>query len=291
MLGKGTTALRRLLATGDLVVAPGAYDPYTARIIESLGFPAVYLGGNAIGTQLCVGEPLTTLTETVDAAERVLRVIDVPLIVDGNAGFGDAIHAFRTVREFESVGVAGIHIEDQPFPKRAHYHRGQGRVTEMEEVLERMQAAIDARRDPDFVLIGRTDVLRTTGRVADVLERCRAYLELGLDMIMVIGPPTVEQARELTRELKGVPQVWLSGTAPPDLSVSEVRDLGYALVIFPVTAPVVITEAVVRAYTTLRDTGSLGMSLEEIASLRKKNLEILGMDRYWAIEEKTTERA
>ncbi len=149
---------------------------------------------------------------------------------------------------------------------------------------------MEARRDPDFVLIGRTDVLRITGRVADAIERCRAYLDLGMDMVMVIGPPTVEQARELTRELMGVRQVWLSGTAPPDLSISEVRELGYALVIFPVTAPVVITAAVVRAYTTLRDTGSLGMRLEEIADLRQKNLEILGMDRYWAIEEKTTER-
>jgi 2-methylisocitrate lyase-like PEP mutase family enzyme len=221
----------------------------------------------------------------------VLSVIDVPLIVDGDAGFGDAIHTFRTVREFERIGVAGIHIEDQPFPKRAHYHRGQGRVTEMEEVRERMQAALEARQDPDFVLIGRTDVLRITGSVADAVERCRIYLEMGMDMVMVIGPPTVEQARELTRELKGVPQVWLSGTAPPDLSVSEVRELGYALVIFPVTTPVVITDAVLRVYTSLRDTGSLGLSLEQIASLRQKNLDILGMERYWSIEERTTERA
>lgn len=280
---------RGLLAEGRLIVAPGAYDPYTARIIESLGFPAVYLGGNAIGTQLCTGEPLTTMTETVDAAALVQRAINLPLIVDADSGFGDAIHTYRTVREFERIGVAAIHIEDQPFPKRAHYHKGMGRVTEIEEVKERVQAALEARQDPDFVIIGRTDVLRISHSVGEAVARCEIYRELGVDMLMVMGPPSREQAAELRRELEGIPMVWLCGTAGTELTTHDLSDLGYDLVIYPVTTPVVITEAVFKVYTTLRDTGGLGLSEESIAANRQRILDVLQMETYWKIEERTTE--
>lgn len=287
---RSTTQFRGLLAEKRLIVAPGAYDPYTARIIQSLGFPAIYLGGNAIGTQLGTTEPLTTLTETVDAAAKVLRVIDRPLIVDADSGFGDPVHTFRTVREFEHVGVAAIHIEDQPFPKRAHYHKGMGRVTEVEEVKERIQAALEARQDPDFVIIGRTDVLRTSHSVAEAVARCEMYLELGVDMLMVTGPPTQQQSRELRAALPGAPLIWLGGTAPPELSTAELQELGYDLVIYPVTTPVVITNALFDVYTKLRDTGSLGLSDSEIAASRQKILDVLGIETYWRIEERTTER-
>lgn len=285
-----TTEFRRLLSERRLIVAPGAYDPYTARIIQSLGFPAVYLGGNAIGTQLCTTEPLTTLTETVDAAEKVLRVIDRPLIVDADSGFGDPVHTFRTVREFERIGVAAIHIEDQPFPKRAHYHKGMGRVTEVEEVRERIQAALEARRDPEFVIIGRTDVLRTSHSVPEAVARCEMYLELGVDMLMVTGPPTREESRALRSALPGAPLIWLGGTAGPELSTAELAELGYDLVIYPVTTPVVITDAVFEVYRRLRDTGSLGLSEQSIAAGRQTILDVLGMETYWRIEERTTER-
>ena len=290
-MASGAKTLRNLLAADELVVAPGAYDPYTARIIQSLGFKAVYLGGNAMGTQLVVSEPLMTLTETVDSAARVLRAIDLPLIVDADAGFGDPLHTYRSVQEFERVGVAAIHIEDQPFPKRAHYHKGMGRVTDLEEVLDRLRAALEARKDPDFVIIGRTDVLRITGQVRDAVERAQAYLEVGVDMLMIMGPPTVEQSREIRAELPGAKLVWLSGTAGRELSNQEVADLGYDLVIFPVTAPVVITDAVLGVYSHLRDHGTLGLTEEEIAASRQKILDVLGMQTYWNIEERTTERA
>lgn len=280
---------RSLLAGGDLIVAPGAFEPYTARIIESLGFPAVYMGGNAMGTHLTTGEPLTTLTETIDCAARVLRAIDVPLIVDADAGFGDPAHTHRTVREFERAGVAAIHIEDQPFPKRAHYHKGMGRVTELPEMIEKLNAAVEARRDPDFVIIGRTDVLRVTRSIPDVLERCHAYIEAGVDMLMVMGP-TTDDIREVRAAIPDFPLVWLSGTAGPDLSIDEIRDLGVNLVIFPVTTPIVITQAVVDVYTRLRDEGRLGLSEEFVMGTRQQMLELIGIPEYWKIEERTTER-
>lgn len=280
---------RSLLSSGDLIVAPGAFEPYTARIIESLGFPAVYMGGNAMGTHLGTGEPLTTLTETIDCAVRVLRAIDVPLVVDADAGFGDPMHTHRTVREFERAGVAAIHIEDQPFPKRAHYHKGMGRVTPLPDMIEKLHAAVDARTDPDFVIIGRTDVLRITRSLPDVLERCHAYVEAGVDMLMVMGP-TPDDIKEIRKDLPDIPMVFLSGTAGPELSTDEIRELGVNLVIYPVTTPIVITQSVVDVYTRLRDEGRLGLSEEFVADTRRQMLELIGIPEYWKIEERTTER-
>jgi methylisocitrate lyase len=281
--------LRKLLASGEMIIAPGAMEPYTARIIESLGFPAVYMGGNAIGTHLVVGEPMTTLTETVDCALRVLAAIQAPLIVDADAGFGDATHTYRTVKEFERAGVAAIHIEDQPVPKRAHYHKGMGRVTELDEVVEKLKAALDARVDPDFVIIGRTDVLRVTRSMSETLERCNAYVEAGVDMLMVMGP-TPDDIREVRRQLPRAPLVFLSGVVGPELTVPEIRELGVNLLIYPVTTPVVVTQAVVDVYTRLRDEGRLGLGEQFVADTRAQILDLIGIPKYWEIEEATTER-
>ena len=118
--------LRAMLAQGRMVAAPGACDPFTARLIERAGFEAVYLGGNAMGLSLAKGQPLITLTETVDYAAKIVRTTDLPLIVDAGAGFGAAAHVHRTVLEIELTGAAGLHIDDQPYPKRPSYHRGDG---------------------------------------------------------------------------------------------------------------------------------------------------------------------
>lgn len=287
---RSTTVLRKLLAQQSLIVAPGAYDPYTARLIESLGFSAVYLGGNAMGSHLVVGEPLMTLTETVDCAARVLRAIKVPLIVDADAGFGDPVHTCRAVEEFERVGVAAIHIEDQPFPKRAHYHKGKGRAIELNAVLDKLKAALDARRDPDFVIIGRTDIFRLTRDIDQVMERLAAYREIGVDVLMPLGVGPAEM-RVIGQKFSDVPMLFLTGAYPGEHSTREVADMGFRILIYPTTTQAIITEAILDVYGKVRDDGITGMGDERIAALRAKNLEVLGMSRYWAIEERTTERS
>lgn len=289
MEDKATTRFRKLLAGDDLIVAPGAHDPFTARIIEDLGFPAVYQGGYAMGTHLVTGEPLTTLTETIDCCLRLRRAVGVPLIVDGDSGFGDAMHTYRTVKEFERAGVAAIHLEDQPFPKRAHYHKNRGRVTDLEEVMERMNAAVEARTDPDFVLIGRTDALRVTRDMDETLRRCRAYLEASMDMLMIMGP-TVEDAKILRSAFPTTPMVWLSGTFGTELSTQEVAELGFKLMIYPVTTSVTITDAVTKLWTRVRDTGRISYTDEFVAEQRSRIMDLIGMPKYWEIEERTTER-
>lgn len=281
--------LRKLLAGGELIVAPGAFDPYTARLIESLDFPAVYMGGFTMGTHLCTGEPLTTLTETVDCALRALRAIEIPMVIDAGAGFGDATHAYRTVLEFERAGVAGLHIEDQVFPKRVHYHKGRGRVIPLDEMLEKLQAAIAARRDPDFVIIGRTDVLRVTHSMTDTLERLHAYREAGVDMLMVTGM-TPETGAVLRRELADAPLVWMRGGTGPQLTTQQIADLGFQLAIYPTITPIVITDAVLRIYKGLRDEGLIGLSEESINASQQQMLELIGLPKYLEIEERSTER-
>lgn len=286
---RSTTAFRKLLAKGELIVAPGAHDALTGRLVEQTGFPAVYMGGNATGSQLGVSEPLTTLTETVDNALRVMRGIEIPLIADANAGFGDPVHTYRTVREFERAGVAAIHIEDQPFPKRAHYHKGAGRVTPLNEVVDKLKAALDARRDPDFVIIGRTDVLRVEKSLEATLERCHAFKEVGCDMVMVTGP-TPEHGRAIRAGIPDVPLVWLSGYGEPELSTQEIAAMGYQLVIYPSITIVVAFEAMKQVLTHLREDGNLGVDDDRILELRRQVMDTIGLPKYWEIEANTTER-
>ncbi|MBI3967834.1 MAG: isocitrate lyase/PEP mutase family protein, partial [Chloroflexi bacterium] len=175
-------ALRRAIQGDEIVVAPVCINAITARIIQKLGFSACYLGGYAFGAASCLTEPLTTMMEIVEAAQHIARRIDLPLIVDADAGFGEPLHTMRTMQEFEWAGVAGVHIEDQIFPKRAHYHKDyQEHVIPIEEMQMKIRLAVQARQDPNFVIIGRTDSMRTDGYDEGV-KRARAYLEAGADM-------------------------------------------------------------------------------------------------------------
>ena len=141
MIETAGARLRRLIGRGEILAAPGASDPFTARIIERAGFDAVYLGGNALGLSLAKGQPLITLTETADAAAKIARAVEAPVIVDAGAGFGDPAHVHRTVREIESTGAAALHIDDQPYPKRPSYHRGDGGLAPLEVAVARLAVA------------------------------------------------------------------------------------------------------------------------------------------------------
>src|SRR5437764_1263212 len=198
-----TTRMRRLLERSGLIVVPVCFDPLTARIAAQAGFECVGLAGYALGSHLAVSEPLMTMTEVVDASRRITASIDVPLKVDVGAGYGDPLHVTRTVRELEKAGVAAIHLEDQVFPKRAHYHRDYREHTiSAEEMADKIRFACQARSDPDFVVIARTDTMRTDGYDEGV-RRARLYAEAGADAVMLF-PNTLEEARRAPRDC-GVP--------------------------------------------------------------------------------------
>jgi methylisocitrate lyase len=280
-----------LIGRGEILAAPGASDPFTARIIERSGFEAVYLGGNALGLSLAKGQPLITLTETVDAAAKIVRCVEAPVIVDAGAGFGDPAHVHLTVREIESTGVAALHIDDQPYPKRPSYHRGDGGLAPLEVAAARLAVAVRARRDPDFMIIARTDALRVVGSQEAAIARARAYAATGIDALMVLdlGP---DQIAPLRQAVPGLPLVWIGGVVPPTPSLAALGQAGFAVAVYPFNTITAIAEAVTRLWSDVRNGGALPQSDALLLRMRSELQEIIGMQTYWDIEDRIeTDRA
>jgi 2-methylisocitrate lyase-like PEP mutase family enzyme len=282
--------LRAALASGPVVVAPGALDPLTARAIERLGFPAVYLGGNAMGLNLGVGQPLLTLTEAVECARRVVAAVGVPVVADADAGFGDAAHTRRAVTEFERAGVAAIHMEDQPFPKRAHYHIGRGRLAPVEEMAEKLRVAVASRRDPDFLVIARTDALRVTGSLDEVAARGRTYQEAGADLLLVLDlEPT--DAGALRDRLPEARLAWIGGVSGPGPDAGELEAAGFALALYPFNTVAAVIQAVEATWAPVRAGNRLPQTAEQLAAAQRVVAELVPLGAYLEIEARTTERS
>jgi 2,3-dimethylmalate lyase len=231
---KATATLRQLLRAPGIIVAPGAYDCLTAKLIEREGFPAVYMTG--AGTALTrLGKPdlgFATLSDMVLNAAVMAATVSIPLIADADTGYGGSLNVYRTVREYERAGVAALHIEDQVFPKRCGHLDGK-QVVPIEEMVIKLRAAVEARTDDNFVLIARTDALAVTG-LDDTLRRCHAYAEAGADVLFIEALRTQQEIARVIREID-VPLLYnfVEHGKSPLLSVSTLERLGFKLVIFP----------------------------------------------------------
>ncbi len=226
--------LRAMLAGPDSVVAPGAFSPIVARIIAEVGFQAVYLTGAGISAGI-YGQPdvgVVTLTETVDAACRIVETCGLPVICDADTGYGGVLNVRRTVMELERAGIAALHIEDQEFPKRCGYLEGHALVTPA-EMASRIKAAVDARRDPDLMIIARTEALGAAS-LAETIERACLYRQAGADMIFVNGVLREQDAETLAHKIPG-PHLYNVSTSgrTPHLSHTILKELGYSLIIYP----------------------------------------------------------
>ncbi len=233
-----TSRLRTLLTEPGLVVVPGAYDALSARLIAQAGFPAVYMTG--FGTAASVlGQPdvgLLTMSEMVSRAAALSAVIgDLPLIADADTGYGNPLNVRRTIQEYERAGVAAVHIEDQIWPKKCGHMEGK-QVIPQDEMVQKVRAAVDARRDPDFVIIARTDA-NAVNSLEDALRRGKAYREAGADIVFIEAPRSVEELRIIVENFPDTPLLynWVENGKTPALSLDEIRTLGYKLVIFPVS--------------------------------------------------------
>ena len=288
-----TERLRELLTGSGAVIVPGAYDAFSARMMESYGFPAIYLGGLATATALATSEPLLDMSEQVAHARLAASRIDVPLIVDGHTGFGDPVHITRAVREFEAAGVAGIHLEDVVYPKRVHYFKGVKHVVPVEEMLQRLRAALAARRDSDFVIIARTDAYGAVGGSLDeALRRMEAYLKAGADALMPIVAE-LEPAAEVAKRFSGVPLVYISGIAKfphGDPTATQLGELGYKLILYPDLAIADAVMAIDRICRELKESDNVTYKREHHLAARQRIFETIGLPEYWHIEEETTER-
>ena len=250
-----TTRLRELLVQRDLLVAPGAYDALSARLIAQAGFPAVYMTG--FGTAASVlGQPdvgLLTMSEMVSRAAALAAVVgDRPLIADADTGYGNPINVRRTVREYERVGVAAIHIEDQVWPKKCGHMEGK-QVIPIDEMVQKIRAAVDARQDPDFVIIARTDANAVYG-LEDALRRGRAYRDAGADVIFIEAPRSIEELRAIAQAFPDVPLLynWAESGKTPLLPLEEIHALGFKLVIFPVSMLFAATQALLDLLEALK---------------------------------------
>jgi len=224
---------RERLRGKGMIVAPGAYDALSARIIERAGFPAVYLTGGGLSRSW--GFPdigLMTMTENVSFIARVCDSVEIPVIADADTGYGNALNVIRTVREYERAGVAAFHLEDQVTPKRCGHYEGKD-VVSKEEMIAKIKAAVDARKDADLAIIARTDSRAVLG-LDEALQRGNAYAGAGADIVFVEAPQGLEELRRITEEIRAPILVnMIRGSRTPLLSVKDLEKMGFKVAIYP----------------------------------------------------------
>ena len=273
-----TANFRKLLSQPGIIVAPGAYDCLTATIIQNTGFSAVYMTG--AGTSVArLGYPdlaLATMTEMLGNAADIASVVDVPVIADADTGYGGILNVQRTVRQYERSGVAAIHIEDQEFPKRCG-HLDNKRVIPAADMVQKIRAAVDARTDPDFTIIVRTDALAVTGW-DDSMRRCEDYIKAGADVLFVEALRTPEEAELATKSL-GVPLLYnyVETGKSPLIPASELEKLGFKIVIFPVSALLTVCRVVTDLMQELKQKGTTSHLMENMVNI-EECFNIVGLD-------------
>jgi 2-methylisocitrate lyase-like PEP mutase family enzyme len=285
-------AMRDLIARPGIVMRPAVSSPFMARIAEEAGFECVGIGGFALGAQTCITEPQLTMTEVVDASRRIQDVIDIPAMVDVGAGFGEAIQVWRMARELEAARVGGVQMEDQVYPKRAHYHRDYVEHTvELEHMVEKIAAFNEGKPNKDLVLLARTDSMRTHGYDEGV-RRANAYAKAGADLVMVF-PNTLEEAKRAPKDVDA-PIVYVvshgNRVDRPVPTVGELGEWGYKIASFAILSTLIMYRALHDSFAKVVATGDPGEDLAEMRKLRKSVEDLIGLEKLYEIEERTTEK-
>jgi methylisocitrate lyase len=286
--------LRSLMESDEPLLLPSAYNALTARLAESLGLDAVYLGGNLAGAMTTATEPMITMTEMADQAREIVHAVDIPLIIDGDAGFGDATHTYRTVEKFIKTGIAGTHIEDQVYPKRLHYHAGRHHITDIDEMCTKVEAAAQAREDTgeDIVLIARTDAARGHRRedygetIEDAVDRVNTYLDAGADAGMLF-PKDKKEIEYVANHVEG-PQAIIFAEyreESRELTISDINDLGFDFVIYPLSAQLVTVKAMRGFYKSVLEDGSMTIGIDEGREIQDDIIELIDLPKYYDIED------
>lgn len=290
MTGSVRRRLRERLASGPVIIAPGVYDAYGARFVEQAGYEAVYLTGNGVSASL-LGRPdvgLVDLTTITGHARRIAACADLPLICDADTGYGNAVNVRRTVEEFEAAGVAAIHIEDQASPKRCGQLPGARPVIEFAEAVGKIEAAVAARRDPDFIIIARTDSAEERG-LDEAIRRGRAFRKAGADVIFVemkSCPTILDELRRVTSEVDAPCLVNMDAGGKLDaLDTEGIGRLGLRIAIYPGLARGAAGYAIREALAALRRDGNTSAVRSRMLGLKEYN-EALKLDEIEAWERK-----
>ena len=277
--------LRRLIDQGGYTMVPGAYDTLTARLVEAAGFAAVYLTGG--GYSRASGYPdlgLLSLTENALFIGRTVEAVGIPVIADADTGYGNAINVIRTVREYEKTGVAGFHIEDQVSPKKCGHYDGK-EVISSAEMVGKIKAAVDTRRDVDMVIIARSDARAIEGLQA-AIDRVNAYIEAGADVGFVEAPQTVEELRVVGGELRGPALVNVfEGGKTPMLGAEELEAMGFRLGIYPSQTHRAAIRAAQRVLAAMKRDGDTRAIETELATFQERE-DAVGTTAWRALEDK-----
>ena len=287
---KKTTELKKLILGNEILIAPGAYDALSAKLIQEAGFKVVYATGAGISNSQFgfadVG--LTTQTEILEQVRRIVNAVEIPVIVDVDTGYGNVLNMIRTVREFEKAGAAAFQIEDQTFPKRCGHFEGK-EVVPREEMINKIKAAVDTRQDEDLVIIARTDARAVFG-MDEAIERAHAFVEAGADAIFVEAPVAIEEIRRIAREIS-VPNVanMVEGGKTPLCSAKELEEMGYQVVLFANCVLRTSVKAIQKILRYLIEHGSSMELLDEMITMQERN-RVTGLEEMYRIEKRYSDK-
>jgi 2,3-dimethylmalate lyase len=285
MYSKTRLSLRdQLEDRNKIIVLPGVFDALSAKIAEYVGFDAMFQTGYGSSAAL-LGMPdfgLLNSGETVDNAMRIIRAVRVPVLVDADTGYGNPLNVWRLVRDLESLGAAGIFLEDQVWPKRCGHMIGKD-VIPKDEYIPKLKAAIEARQSKDFIIVARTDARAPIG-LEEAIERGKAYRKAGADVIFVEAPRSVEELKKVADEIDA-PLVanMIEDGVTPNLSASELLKLGYQIAVFPLSAIYSATFAMKRVLTELKNTGATKDARKVMITFKDFN-QFINLDHYLDLE-------
>jgi methylisocitrate lyase len=281
-----TTLLNQYIHAPEILVIPGVPDPLCAKIAAKTGFKAIFVSGYA-SSAARLGAPdvgLLTMTEMLDCTWKIVDAVDIPVFADGDTGHGNLTNVIRTMKQFEKAGVAAIFFEDQVSPKRCGHMAGK-QVVAPEEMVAKIKAAVDARIDPDLMIMARTDALSIHG-IGDAVERMHRYIEAGADLSFVEAPESPEQMRRITREIEAPNMAnMVPGGRSPLLSAAELQDLGFAFVAHPTAISYAIAKTAGDVLRCLYETGSTAAMEDRMIAFAEFNA-LAGLPEIRAKEEK-----
>jgi methylisocitrate lyase len=278
--------VRRYLSEKGQLVMPGVFDALSAKIAARAGFEVIFITGYSLSATL-LGEPdfgLLTQTEVVSAAQRICSVVDTPVIVDADTGYGNAINVIRTVHDLIRAGAAGMFLEDQIWPKRCGHMKGK-QVIPLDEQLKKLRAAIEARNDHDFYIVARTDARQALG-LAEAIARGIAFKEAGADAVFVEAPENKEEMKEIASHVPG-PLVanMLERGVTPLMDPHELKELGFDLIVWPLAPLYSIAKSLTDVYSTLRREGSTTKILDRLMPFDEFN-EIVGLEEKYSLDQR-----
>ena len=277
---ENSTKLRNLIKNNSFLPIPSCFDALSAKLIEQTGFDAMFMSGFAASASR-IGEPdlgVMTLTEVLDQLNNITDATSLPVIGDGDTGYGNAMNVQRTVKSFAKIGCAGVLIEDQLSPKRCGHTPGKD-VVSREEAFDRIRASVDAREEKDILFMARTDANHTHG-IKEAIERAQIFHELGSDILFVEAPKTEDEMRLICQEVPGCKIANIvEGGLTPNLSMKELEDIGYNMAVYPLTALSSAMKAMVDSLNKLKTDDDRSSNLMSFTELRKR----VGFDDYYEV--------